>query len=708
MSAKISIDTLRNIGIIAHIDAGKTTLTERILFYTEKIHRMGEVHEGTATMDYLPEEQERGITITSACTSCTWNTHTINIIDTPGHVDFTMEVQRSLRVLDGAVGVFCAVGGVEPQSETVWQQSENFAVPKIAFINKVDRLGADFENVLGAMREQLYTKPLLLTMPLGQGDEFEALLDIVHMERLDYHEQDQGVTVSRSPLSKAELTAIGPWREKLLEDLAEADDVFLEGYLAEQEFSAADIWAAARRATLARSLTPTFCGSALRNAGIQAVLDGICTLLPAPIDVPAPVALGKDATEHTILPAEDAPLSALVFKILMDGGRKMAFMRIYAGSLHEGEQYYPVENQKAGAPDRVQRIYRLHADYREQMPCAGTGDIVAVIGLRAATTGITYASKEAPYELENITAYAPVITLAMEPRNADEGATLDEALTRFTLEDPTLKSHVDEGSGHRMLSGMGELHLDVILERIKREYNIEPRVGHPQVVCRESIANAASAEAEFDRELGKEMHYGKVHIELEPLERGTGNVVRFGQNFPENILDPAKAGEASKLLAPLQLSLPWLQAVKQGLEDALQSGPIQGFPLQDVGITITHMDRKDGVTSVPGFHMAAGMALREALSKANPLLLEPIMQVEITVPDAHLGAAMSLFTTCGGRVENLAHRGSFEHGENSENTTKIIQGLAPLSRLFGFSTSLRSATQGRAGLILQFATFDTL
>ncbi len=708
MSAKSPIEKLRNIGIIAHIDAGKTTLTERILYYTEKIHRMGEVHEGTATMDYMPEEQERGITIASACTTCTWHEHTINIIDTPGHVDFTIEVQRSLRVLDGAVGVFCAVGGVEPQSETVWQQSENFGVPKIAFINKVDRLGADFESVLGAMREQLHANPLLLTMPLGQGEDFEALLDIVTLERLDYDEEDQGATIKRTPLSAAETTLLSPWREKLLENLAEADDAFLEDYLAEKEFSSAEIYAAVRRATMARKLTPTFCGSALRNAGIQSVLDGIGAFLPSPLDVQSPRALDAQEQEHIIKADPAAPLSALVFKILMDSGRKMAFMRIYAGTLREGEQYSCIQDKKLSPPDRVQRIYRLHADYREQMEQASAGDIVAVIGLRAATTGTTYAAKEAPYELESITGYAPVITLAIEPRNADEGATLDEALERYTTEDPTLHATMDEGSGHRMLSGMGELHLDVILERMQREYNIAPRVGQPQVVCRESITQESEATAEFDRELGKEHHYGKVHLKIEPLARGTGNVIQWGDSFPDAILDPSKAATAQKLLAPLQLSLPWLQAAKQGLEDALQSGPSLGYPMQDVGITILGLERKDGVSSAPGYHMAAGMALREAISQAKPVVLEPIMQVEINVPEAHLGAAMSLFNTCGGRVENLSHRGSLENGASGDSGQKIIQGLAPLSRLFGFSTSLRSATQGRAGLILQFATFDIL
>ncbi len=691
---KLSIEQIRNIGIIAHIDAGKTTLTERILYYTEKIHRMGEVHEGTATMDYLPEEQERGITIASACTTCAWQENSINIIDTPGHVDFTMEVQRSLRVLDGAVGVFCAVGGVEPQSETVWQQSENFAVPKIAFINKVDRIGADFEAVLLAMQEQLHTRPLLLTMPLGQGEDFEAILDIIQQERLDYDPEDQGATVHRRPLNAEEQSLVAPWREKLLEKIAEADDIFLEDYLAEKDFSAEDIIAALRRATLARALTPVFCGSALRNAGIQSVLDGICALLPSPAHVPESTAMDAQGHEHRVPVDEKAPFCGLIFKILMDEGRKLAFMRLYAGTLKDGENYLHVHENKQ---DRVQRIYRLHADHKEQLSEASAGDIVAIVGLRHAYTGATYATKDNAFALESIEAYAPVITLAIEPRNADEGSLLDEALLRYTTEDPTLLARTDEDTGHRMLSGMGELHLDVILERMRREYAIAPRVGHPQVVCRESIAKEAQAQAEFDKELGKEHHYGNIRIHLTPLARGTGNVVSFGNAFPENILDNAK--EAAKFGLPLA----WLQAAKQGLEDALQSGPILGYPLQDVGVRIESLEKKEGLSSPPGYHMAAGMALREALSQAAPMLLEPIMQVEISVPEAHLGSAMSLFTTCGGRVENLGHKGS-----DMTSGIKVIQGLAPLSKLFGFSTSLRSATQGRAGLILQFSTFDAL
>lgn len=682
------IHSLRNIGIIAHIDAGKTTLTERMLFYTRKIHRMGEVHDGTATMDYLPEEQERGITIASACTTCQWGEHTVNIIDTPGHVDFTIEVERCLRVLDGAVGVFCAVGGVEPQSETVWRQSEHFGVPKLAFINKLDRPGADFAAVLDALRQRLKANPLPLTIPLGQGEDFTALLDLVRQERLDFDPDNQGQTLTRTPFTPEEAAVAAPWREKLLEGLAEADETFLDLYLAgEDSWTEADAVASLRRATISRAATPVLCGSALRNAGIQPVLDAVCALLPSPADVPATQGLDAKAQKHVIAPDAAAPLSALVFKVLMDAGRKVAFVRIYAGTLREGEACRNISRQ---ADDRISRIYRMHADRREQLTESGAGDIVAVVGLRSAHTGETYADRQRPLLLEAIHTYQPVITLALEPRNADEGATLDEALARFTAEDPTLTVTLDEGSGHRMVSGMGELHLDVLLERIKREYGVSPRAGHPQVVRRETIHRTAAAESEFDRELGKEHHYGKVALSVSPLPRGTGNAVTFGDFLPPAALTDAR--EAAKAGWPKAL----LDAVKQGIDDALQSGAQTGYPVQDVEVCVTALGKREGQSTPPGYHMAAGAAVREALAEASPLVLEPIMAVEINVPEANLGSAISLFGTCGGRVENLLdHAGQ-----------KVMQGMAPLSKLFGFSTSLRSATQGRAGLVMKFEKFD--
>ena len=675
------INRIRNIGIIAHIDAGKTTLSERMLFYSRKIHRMGEVHDGAATMDYMPEEQERGITIMSACTTCQWNDHTINLIDTPGHVDFTIEVERSLRVLDGAVGVFCAVGGVEPQSETVWRQSEDFGVPKIAFINKMDRLGANFESVLEAMRQRLQANALAVTVPLGQGEDFSAVLDLIHEECLTFDENDQGLTMGRTPFTADQAALAAPWRELLLEKLAEADEDFLEPYL-EGTYGIDDIHAALRRATLARYITPVLCGSALRNAGVQPVLDAVCRWLPSPLDVPAPVGIDPQGKEITVAPDPDAPAVALVFKVLLEENRKHSFIRMYAGRIHEGDN---LRNATLNKDDRLGRLYRPHADRREQLDEAGAGEIVVAVGLRSAHTGETYTARERPLILESIEANAPVITLALEPRNADEGKVLDEALARYVEEDPTLRAQLDDDTGARMVSGMGELHLDVLLERMRREYGISPRAGNPQVVLRETIRRSADASVVFDRELGKEHHQGAVALRVSPRPRGSGNLVTVGDFLPA---DPA---EARKLLPQI-----YLEAALEGVRDAMQSGEVTGYPVEDVEVVLTNVERREGVTTLPGSRMAAGQALREALAAASPVVMEPVMRVEIVVPDDFLGSSISLFNTCGGKVENLEDNG----------TRKVLSGTAPLRRLFGFSTSLRSATQGRAGLVLTFDRFD--
>ena len=666
---------VRNIGVIAHIDAGKTTLSERMLFYTRKIHRMGEVHDGTATMDYLPEEQERGITITSACTTCEWDGTAINIIDTPGHVDFTIEVERSLRVLDGAVGVFCAVGGVEPQSETVWRQSEHFGVPKLAFVNKMDRVGADFEAVLRSMQERLGANPLPLVIPVGAAESFSGVIDLIGMERLRFEEADQGRTWTRTPLEGAELEEAAPWRERLLERLAENDDLFFEQYLG-GDYAEEDIRAAVRRATLARRVTPVLSGSALKNTGVQPLLDAVTAYLPSPGDRPPATAHNPEDGTDAAVPCDPAlPFMGLVFKVMLDGGRKLALVRLYAGTLREGD---PCRNVTRHADERVSRLYRLHADRREQVDLASAGDIVAVIGLRSARTGDTVGAPGTQALLESIEAYQPVISLAIEPHNADESKTLDEALDRFALEDPTLTVTVDEGSGHRIVSGMGELHLDVVLERIKREYKISPRVGQPQVIRRETPKRPASATGVFDRELGKETHVGEISLTISPRGRGEGNRIAFAVDIS---------------------ALPgaFVEAARQGVENALQSDPLTGYPLQDADVAITAMPRRDGATAA-GYHMAAGIALRSALEEAGVTTLEPLMFVEISAPEANLGPAISLFGTRGGKVENiLDHAG-----------LKLVQGLAPLSKLFGFSTDLRSATQGRAGLMMKFERFDVI
>lgn len=683
-----AIRAIRNLGIIAHIDAGKTTLSERMLFYSRKIHRMGEVHDGSATMDYMPEEQERGITIASACTTCHWGGVTLNIIDTPGHVDFTIEVERSLRVLDGAVGVFCAVGGVEPQSETVWRQSEHFGVPKIAFINKMDRPGADFAAVLEAMRARLNANAVAVTAPLGQGDAFTGVLDLVTGETVTFSDADQGSTVTRAPWSPEEAAEAAPWRETLLERLAEADDTFLALWL-EGAPGEADIRAALRRATLARALVPAFCGSALRNMGVQPLLDAVRDYLPSPLDVPPPTGETSDGKTLRIEPEPEAPVAALVFKVLVENGRKLAFARVYAGSIREGDTLRVLDTDREGRTreqtERVGRIFRLHADRREQLETVGAGDIAAIVGLRSVHTGDTCCGRGRDVRLEPIAVQPPVITLALEPRNADEGKTLDEALGRYAEEDPTLSVSLDEDSGLRMVSGMGELHLDVLLERMRREYGISPRAGQPQAVLRETVDREAVADVVFDREFGKERQQGAVALRVAPRERHAGNRVQVGDFLPK------EEREARKLLPPS-----FLEAALEGVRDGLQSGVQTGWPVVDVDVVLTKVERTEGLTTIPGCRMAAAQALRDALAAAAPLVLEPVMKTEITVPEEFLGAALGLFTAAGGKVEDVEDQAG----------RKVLRGTAPLRRLFGFSTPLRSATQGRAGLTLTFDRFD--
>ncbi|EPR42232.1 translation elongation factor G [Desulfovibrio sp. X2] len=667
---------LRNIGIIAHIDAGKTTLTERILFYSGRIHRMGEVHEGTATMDYMPEEQERGITITSACTYCQWGDTRINIIDTPGHVDFTIEVERALRVLDGAVGVFCAVSGVEPQSETVWRQSQKYHVPKLAFVNKMDRLGADFAAVLEAMREKLGAKPLPLSVPHGEGQDFSGVFDLVDRQHLSFGADDQGATVERRAPSEEEEAFLAPWRERMLETLAEEDEEFLELYLSGEDVSAEAVRAAVRRATLSLKLTPVLCGSALRNSGVQPVLDAVRDYLPSPLDVPPVQALDPLAREKVGLSTDaSGPLAALAFKVSMESGRKHVYLRLYSGRLEAGQEVYNATQDK---DERAARLFRMHADRKEKLDEAVAGDIVAVAGLRFARTGDTICLRGAPLVLERISTYTPVISLALEPRNSEEGDKLLEALNHFLLEDPTLHVAHDEETGQLVLSGMGELHLEVMLERLGREYGLKPRAGRPQVVRQETVSRTAGAESEFDKMLGDAAHYGFVVLSVEPRSRGKGQDIVF--EFDQTLWPEA-----------------FTTAVAEGLSDGLQSGT-QGNPVCDVRVRVREMRGKDKRESAVGFRLAASMALREALAKAGPVALEPIMKVEVAVPGEFVGDVIGLFGSKGAKIENM-----YDHAGQ-----KVVQALAPLSGLFGFSTALRSATQGRAGMVMSFERFDVL
>lgn len=671
------LHSIRNIGIIAHIDAGKTTLSERILFYAGRIHRLGEVHEGTATMDFMPEEQERGITIASAVTSCQWRGFTVNLIDTPGHVDFTVEVERSLRVLDGAVGVFCAVSGVEPQSETVWRQSESYHVPKLVFINKIDRIGADFAAVLHSLREKLCANPLVLQVPDGEGPEFRGVFDLLRMERLAFDAETRGAEYERLPLTPAERERVAPWREAMLETLSDTDEAIMDAYLSGQDIDPEVLAKAVRAATIGLKLVPVLVGSALKNAGVQPLMDAVCDYLPGPLE--APQQAGIDPATHLpkAFPVDpEAPLSALVFKVVMEAGRKQSFIRVYSGQITEGE---PVFNVTHGSEERVARLFRLHADRREKIEVARAGEIVAAAGLRFGRTGDTLARKDDPIVLEQIADYKPVISLAIEPRNAEEGEKLDEVLQRYLMEDPTLAVLRDEETGQVVLSGMGELHLEVLLERMAREHGLKPRTGKPQVVHQETVMASAEVLEEFHRELGEVMHHGAVRLGIEPRPRGQGRKLQFE-------LDRTRYPQT------------WLDAVAEGLTDGLACGVLGGYPVQDVRLRVLDMPRREGESSPAGYRMAAAMALKRALAEASPMLLEPIMWVELNVPDAFVGEVIGLLGSKGAKVENILDRGG----------QKLVQAHAALRQMFGFSTYLRSATQGRASFVMKFAKFDVL
>ncbi len=666
------IKSTRNIGIIAHIDAGKTTVSERILYYTHKIHRMGEVHTGNATMDFMPEEQERGITIAAASTHCEWKNFNINLIDTPGHVDFTIEVERSLQVLDGAVGIFCAVGGVEPQSETVWKQSEALQIPKLAFINKLDRIGADFETVLSSMQTRLQTKPLVLQIPLGQGQDFSGLADLLTLQKIEFSEEDQGETVLYTPLEGDERIEAEIWREKLLEEIAELDDDFLEKYF-NKTYGIEDIKESIRKIAIAKLATPVLMGSALKNSGIQPLLDAICDYLPSPLEA-------KPLKSEAFTPDT---VKTLVFKVMLENNHRFSFVRIYNGILKENSTLYNINLQKH---ERIDHIYKLHADYHERVKEAYAGDLIGVIGMKTVQTGHTLSNDPNLEPYEDFNKYQPVISLAFEPKNSEEADILDNALAQYTLEDPTLLVNNEEG--FRLVSGMGELHLSVLAERIEREYKIKPRIGNPQVILKESINNSEPIQASyrFERELGDKLHQGHAEISLQKRERGQGNAICLS--------------EQAKTVIQKQKSISKEDTVKT-VEDycrsILESGNNNGLALADIEFTLVNILENEN-TSLVGIQNALHFALREAYAQAKVVTLYPIMKLEISVPEENLGAVMNLLNTCKAKVEQL-----FE-----KQNQKSIVALAPMQELFGFATNLRSSTQGRASLSMQFLRYDTL
>ena len=671
---------VRNIGIIAHIDAGKTTLTERILYYTGRTHKIGEVHDGEATMDYMPEEQARGITIMSAVTTCMWKNATINIIDTPGHVDFTIEVERSLRVLDGAVGVFCAVGGVQPQSETVWRQADRYGVPKLVFVNKIDRIGADFDRVMEQLKEKLGAKPLVLSRPWGQEENFKGVIDVLSGKLYVWGDDSLGSEMSEEELPAAAAEEVAEARAALVEAVADTDDELMDDYLEGREISEARLKQAIRKATIELKLSPVFCGAALRNKGVQPLLDGIIDYLPAPTDFPGLSALDQDGQPVEIELREKAPLAALVFKIqMMEQGRKMSFIRIYSGKLSEGDE---VLNPRTGQKDKISRILRVHASKRDRIAEAKAGDLVGVIGLRSAVTGDTVCAPSRPVLLESIEAADPVISIALEPENSGDLDKLAEVLTKLAEEDPTFKARIDDDTGQTIVSGMGELHLEVLTQRLSREFSLNVRVGKPQVVYRETITAKAESTGIFDRELGGVAHLAKAKVSVMPLARGDGY------------------RSANKLSSAATEALPeaLVEAAMSTLAEGENSGPLQGYPILDVSVILNALETGDTEENEAVIRMAVSQALRTALSEAKPAMMEPFMRLEITTPDEFMGEIIGDMSARLGKVEDIASHSGF----------KVITAIAPMSELFGYSTAIRSQTQGRGAFSMQFSHYDVV
>jgi elongation factor G len=675
MAKPPKIQDIRNIGIIAHIDAGKTTVTERILYYTGRSHKLGEVHDGEAVMDWMIDEQERGITISSAVTTCPWKGNDIHIIDTPGHVDFTIEVERSLRVLDGAVGVFCAVGGVEPQSETVWRQADKYRVPKLAFVNKLDRIGADFPNVIRMMKARLKANPLVLQLPYGTEDAFKGVIDLIRMKAIVWDDDTLGATFSDTDIPEQEMERAERYREQLIETVAEVDDGIMDAYLGEIPIDAETLVAAIRKATIGLSLVPVLCGSALKNKGIQPLLDAITAFLPSPADVPPIHGVHPDTGEPIVCPPmNNKPLAALIFKVAMIEGRKLSFVRIYSGRLEAGKDVF---NPYRKTKEKLSRILQIHANKRERLDTAGAGAIVGVVGLKSSSTGETLCSSEHPVVLERLEVYEPVISMAVEPKTHSDQDKLQEVLDKFVDEDPTLRVQQDEDTGQMILSGMGELHLEVIISRMRREFNFQVNVGKPQVVYRESIAKAAEATAVFDKEVAGQRHYGEVRLLLSPLSRGSGN--RFVSKVDETLI-PAV----------------FVKAVEKGVQESLESGTVMGYPVMDISVALTGGGYKESQGSELAYKVAAAMACKDALMAAEGYLLDPIMKVEIFVPEEFMGEVIGDLNSRSGKIEAI----------EPKIGVQAIQAIVPLARMFGYSTVLRSATQGRGTFSMHFSHFD--
>jgi elongation factor G len=675
MAGEKRISRTRNIGFMAHIDAGKTTVTERILFYTRKIHRMGEVDEGTATMDWMIQEQERGITITSAVTTVEWKGTIIHIIDTPGHVDFTIEVERSLRVLDGAIGIFSAVEGVEPQSETVWHQADKYRVPKIAFVNKMDRIGADFFNTIKMMIDRLGANPIVVQIPMGAENRFYGVIDLIRMKGIVWDQETLGAQYMDIQIPEEFEKEANSYRLRLIESLAELDDDIMEKYINGEEILESEIKKALRKLTISMKATPVLCGAALRNIGIQPLIDAIVDYLPSPLDIP-PVE-GKNPLTGEIekrFSKDDESFTALAFKVMMDEGRKLVFIRIYSGELKVGMEVY---NPRLKRNEKISRIFQMHAHHRTRVEEAKTGEIVAVMGLKETTTGDTLCNENRPILLEPIDFYRPVMSIAVEPKTNRDQDKLVDSLQKLAEEDPTFHVKFDEDTGQTILSGMGELHLDVIVNRLFTEYNLEVNVGRPQVVYRETIEKEADGVGKFLKEMEDIKHYGEVHLRVSPNGRGKGIEI-FSDVSPEILLPE------------------WLSSIEDGIKESSTVGVVMGYPLTDLRITILKAQTDSNNPSMLGLKIASSNALRDACRKAQPILLEPMMEVNIIVPEEFMGEVVGDLKARKCQVESITPKGKIT----------MIKAIAPLTRMFGYSTDLRSLTQGRGTFSMHFSHYD--
>ncbi len=681
MARRTPLDQYRNVGIMAHIDAGKTTTTERILFYTGVSHKIGEVHDGAATMDWMEQEQERGITITSAATTCFWrgmdqqfDQHRINIIDTPGHVDFTVEVERSLRVLDGAVAVFCAVGGVEPQSETVWRQADKYKVPRLAFVNKMDRVGADFFRVVGQVRERLGANPVPLQVAIGIEDEFKGVVDLVKMKAVYWDDSDMGVTFTLSDIPDRLLEESEKWRELLVEAAAEANEELMDIYLGGGDLSEDQVHLGIRLRTLAGEVIPILCGSAFKNKGVQSMLDAIVRYLPSPLDVPPIKGVDLAGEEAVRRASVDEPFASLAFKIATDPFvGTLTFFRVYSGVLKTGDMVF---NPLKGKKERVGRILQMHSNSREEIKEVGAGDIAAAVGLKDVTTGDTLCDRTHPIVLERMDFPEPVISVAVEPRTTADQEKMSVALGKLAIEDPTFRVHTDDETGQTIISGMGELHLDIIVDRMKREFDVEANVGEPQVSYRECIRKSVESEGKFIRQSGGKGQYGHVKIKLEPLPEGSGC------EFKNAVVGGAIPSE-------------YIPAANKGMQEQLNNGVLAGCPVVDVKVTLLDGSFHDVDSNEMAFKVAGSLAIRNAVLEADPTMLEPIMKVEVVTPEENMGDVMG----------DLTRRRGIVQGMDEAPLGKIIRAEVPLSEMFGYSTALRSVTQGRASYSMEFAKY---